>query len=228
MTTIAPAASTYCPSIGKPTMTRSARSARVTSGPDRFPAPPIPMALPNRGRAAVVVYLRAHLYGAAVGRTILDRCISTVDRADRVRLVPLRAQFDHEIATAQRLLGGLTPFGAPGRRVLRVSSTVTLAALPAGPFVREPLTRLGLLETLRTLVVAKRAMWELLAESWVADAHDINDRNSTDTDDNNDNDNDKAGSGSTRRLLLGLADQARAQEDLLEELRRAYGLAVFG
>ena len=75
-------------------------------------------------------------------------------------------------------------------------------------------------------------MWELLAESWVADAHDINDRNSTDTDDNNDkdndNDNDKAGSGSTRRLLLGLADQARAQEDLLEELRRAYGLAVFG
>ena len=184
------------------------------------------MALPNRGRAAVVVYLRAHLYGAAVGRTILDRCISTVDRADRVRLVPLRAQFDHEIATAQRLLGGLTPFGAPGRRVLRVSSTVTLAALPAGPFVREPLTRLGLLETLRTLVVAKRAMWELLAESWVADAHDINDRNSTDTDDNNDID--KAGSGSTRRLLLGLADQARAQEDLLEELRRAYGLAVFG
>ena len=211
-------------------MTRSARSPRATSGPDRFPAPPLPIAFPNRGRAAVVAYLRAHLYGASVGRTILDRCISTVDRTDRVRLVPLRAQFDDEIATAQRLLAGLTPFGVPGRRMLRVSSIVTLAALPAGPVVREPLTRLGLLEALRTLVVAKRSMWELLAESWVADAHRANVHNDNVNDDDNDNDNDNddnVSSGSTRRLLLDLADQARAQEDLLEELRRAYGLAVF-
>lgn len=220
MTTIPPAASTYTPTIGKPTMTRSARFLRATSGPDRFPAPSVPIVFPNRGKAAVVVYLRTHLYGAAVGRTILDRCISTVDRTDRVRLVPLRAQFDGEIATAQRLLSGLTPFGAPGRRMLRVSSIVTLAALPAGPVVREPLTRLGLLEALRTLVVAKRSMWELLAESWVADAHDTRVHN----DDGND---DKVDSGGTRQLLLDLADQARTQEDLLEELRRAYGLAVF-
>lgn len=194
-------------------MTRSARTTRATSGPDRFPAPPVPKAFPDRGRAALAAYLRAHLYGAAVGRTVLGRCISAVDPADRLRLLPLRAQFDHEIATARRLLGGVTPFGAPGRRLVRVSSTVALAALPAGPVVREPLTRLGLLEALRTLVVAKRAMWELLADSWVAD--DASD------------DDDKDGPDTTRRLLLDLADQARAQEDLLEELRRAYGLAVF-
>lgn len=49
-----------------------------------------------------------------------------------------------------RMLAGITPFGAPGRRMLRLSATVALA------------------------------------------------------------------------------DQARAQEELLEELRRMYGLAVFG
>lgn len=191
------------------------RSPRVISGPDRTPAPApgLPSVFPGRGRAAVASYLRAHLYGAAVGRTILDRCISTVGASDRIRLLPLRAQFDHEIATTRRLLAGITPFGTPGRRILRLSSTVALAALPAGPVVRDPLTRLGLLETLRTLVVAKRSMWELLAESRVAEQ---------------DLDNDDDEPGETRRLLLALADQACAQEELLEELRRVYGIAAFG
>lgn len=205
-----------------------ARSPRWTSGPDRFSVPRLPTVFPGRGRAALASYLRAHLYGAAVGRTILDRCISAVDAADRVRLVPLRAQFDHEIATTSRLLSGITPFGAPGRRMLRISSTVALAALPAGPVVRAPLTRLGLLETLRTLVVAKRSMWELLAESWVGDgalpAGAVGGRDQRDGDQDDD---DEVGIGATRRLLMTLADQARDQEVLLEDLRRAYGLAVF-
>lgn len=171
-----------------------------------------PRILLGRGRSAVASYLRAHLYGAAVGRTILDRCISAVDPEDRVRLVPLRAQFDAEIAATRRLLSGVSFVGAPGRRALRVSAVVALAPLPAGPFVREPLTRLGLLETLRTLVVAKRSMWELLAESWVADDNA---------------DDDTVAPGPRRSLLLELADQAQDQEVLLEELRRTYGLAVF-
>ena len=189
------------------------RPPRTTSGPDRFPASRGGAGVPVRGRVAVATYLRAHLYGASVGRSILDRCIAAVDAADRERLVPLRAEFDAEIATARRLLAGLSPWGAPGRRVVRASAVLALAGLPAGPVVREPLTRLGLLETLRTVVVSKRSMWELLAESWVTDGDD---------------DDATIGPGGIRAHCLGLADQARAQEDLLEELRRKYGLAVFG
>lgn len=194
-----------------------ARSTRSLLGPDRLPVPRPTALLPVRGRSAAANYLRAHLYGAAVGRTILDRCISAVEAADRERLIPLRAEFDLEIATARRLLAGISPWGAPGRRMVRVSATVVLAGLPVGPIVREPLTRLGLLETLRTLVVAKRSMWELLAESWIAD-----------DDDDDKNDHHPAHPGHTRTHLLELADQARTQEELLEELRRKYGLAVFG
>ncbi|GLB62453.1 hypothetical protein NCCP2495_03310 [Dietzia sp. NCCP-2495] len=173
------------------------------------------------------MYLRAHLYGAAVGRTILDRCISAVDPADRKRLAPLRAQFEGEIATTGRLLTGISPVGAPGRRIVRASATIALASLPAGPIVRDPLTRLGLLESLRTLVVAKRSMWELLAESWVADAADaaVVDARAPGPDDNDDN---TMLPGDVRSLLLALADQARSQESLLEELRRGYGLELFG
>lgn len=204
-----------------------ARLPRVTSGPDRPPAPRVHVGPPARGRVAAAVYLRAHLYGAAVGRTLLDRCITCVEPADRVRLLPLRAQFDEEIATARRLLAGVTPFGAPGRRALRVSSTVALAALPAGPVVREPMTRLALLETLRTLVVAKRSMWELLAESWVAEAGVPAAGGRRAGAGRGEDDDDEAGGGGTRLLLTGLSDQARAQAELLEELRLAYGLAVF-
>lgn len=199
-----------------------ARSHRSISGPDRFPVSRAAALLPTRGRSATAMYLRAHLYGAAVGRTILDRCISAVDPADRERLAPFRAQFEGEIATTRRLLTGISPVGAPGRRMVRASATIALAALPAGPIVRDPLTRLGLLESLRTLVVAKRSMWELLAESWVADAAVVDARAPGPDDD------DTMLPGDVRSLLLALADQARSQENLLEELRRGYGLDLFG
>lgn len=192
------------------------RSPRSTPSPVRFPDPWLPVVAPARGATAVATYLRAHLYGAAVGRSILDRCISAVEPADRVRLVPLRAEFDREIDTAAALLRRLSPWGAPGRGLLRASSVVTLAALPVGPVLRDPLARLAVLETLRTLVVAKRSMWELLAASWVAD------------DPAPGGDDDELRVHDTGRLLRGLAEQARAQEELLEQLRRAYGLAVFG
>ncbi|MBS7548954.1 hypothetical protein [Dietzia massiliensis] len=193
------------------------RSPRSTPSPVRFPDPWLPVVAPARGATAVATYLRAHLYGAAVGRSILDRCINAVEPADRVRLVPLRAEFDREIDTAAALLRRLSPWGAPGRGLLRASSVVTLAALPVGPVLRDPLARLAVLETLRTLVVAKRSMWELLAASWVAD----------DPAPGGDDD-DEFGVHDTGRLLQGLAEQARAQEELLEQLRRTYGLAVFG
>ncbi|MBM7229443.1 hypothetical protein HMPREF3086_01230 [Dietzia sp. HMSC21D01] len=192
------------------------RSPRSTPSPVRFPDPWLPVVAPARGATAVATYLRAHLYGAAVGRSILDRCISAVEPADRVRLVPLRAEFDREIDTAAALLRRLSVVGAPGRGLLRTSSAVTLAALPVGPVLRDPLARLAVLETLRTLVVAKRSMWELLAASWVAD------------DPAPGGDDDELRVHDTGRLLRGLAEQARAQEELLEQLRRAYGLAVFG
>jgi hypothetical protein len=174
----------------------------------------LPVLAPARGPTAVATYLRAHLYGAAVGRSILDRCISAVDEPDRVDLLPLRAQFDGEIETARRLLSQLTPIGTPGRRLLRASSALGLSALPVGPVLRDPLARLGILEALRTLVVAKRSMWELLADSWVADGPTVGD-------------DDEVGGPDAGRLLVGLAEQAAAQEELLERLRRTYGLAVF-
>ena len=204
-----------------------ARSHRSMSGPDRFPGSRAAALRPTRGRSATAMYLRAHLYGAAVGRTILDRCISAVDPADRARLAPLRPQFEGEIATTRHLLTGISPVGAPGRRMVRASATIALAALPAGPIVRDPLTRLGLLESLRTLVVAKKSMWELLAESWVADGDDaaVVDARAPGPDDDDD---DTMLPGDVRSLLLALADQARSQENLLEELRRGYGLELFG
>jgi hypothetical protein len=162
----------------------------------------------------VATYLRVHLYGAAVGRSLLDHCIRAVDERDRVRLLPLRAQFEEEMDTAAGLLSRLTPIGTPGRRLLRLSSGITLSVLPVGPVFSDPLSRLGVLEALRTLVVAKRSMWELLSDSWVADGP-------------SGIDDDEPGGSGTRRVLEGLADQALAQEELLEELRRTYGLAVF-
>ena len=54
------------------------------------------------------------------------------------------------------------------------------------------------------------------------------DDNSDDNcDDDDSGDADEPGGPGTGRLLLGLADQARSQEELLERLRRTYGLAVF-
>lgn len=190
------------------------RTPRSTGFPVRLPNPWLPVLAPARGPTAVAAYLRVHLYGAAVGRSILDRAITAVDPADRVRLVPLRAEFEQEMDTASRLLSQLTPLGTPGRRLLQLSSKVTLSALPVGPVLGDPLARLGVLEALRTLVVAKRSMWELLADSWVADGPQAGD-------------DDEVGHGSTGLVLLGLAEQARSQEALLEELRRTYGLAVF-
>jgi hypothetical protein len=181
--------------------------------PSRLPAPWVPVFAPARGSAAVAMYLRAHLYGAAMGRSVLDRCISAVDPGDRERLVPFRAEFEEEIATAAGLLRTLSPLGTPGRRVLRASSAVALTALPVGPVLRDPLARLAVLEALRTLVVAKRSMWELLSASWVGDGT---------------GDDDEGGAADTSRLLRDLAEQARAQEELLESLRRDYGLAAFG
>lgn len=206
------------------------RTPRSALPPVRFPAPWLPVLAPARGPAAVATYLRAHLYGAAVGRSILDRCISAVEPEDRVRLVPLRAEFEAEIATAARLLAAISPLGTPGRRLLRASSTITLSAFPVGPVVRDPLARLAVLEALRTLVVAKRSMWELLAASWVADGPSSVDGSVPGVRDDDDHyDGGGGGGGSdTGRLLLGLAEQARAQEELLEQLRRTYGLAVFG
>lgn len=192
------------------------RSRRLTGHPTRLPDPWLPVLAPARGPTAVATYLRVHLYGAAVGRSLLDRCISAVDAADRERLAPLRAEFEQEIGVASRLLSELSMVGAPGRRLLRLSSGIGLSALPVGPLINDPLARLGALETLRTLVVAKRSMWELLAASWVADRPGLSG-----------DDDDEAGSPPTRRVLRGLADQAAAQEALLEELRRTYGLAVF-
>ncbi|WP_314034177.1 hypothetical protein [Dietzia sp. CH92] len=200
------------------------RSPRSTPPPVRFPDPWVPVVAPARGATAVAAYLRAHLYGAAVGRSILDRCIRAVEPGDRERLVPLRAEFEQEIDAAAALLRRLSVFGTPGRGLLRASSVVTLSALPVGPLVRDPLARLAVLEALRTLVVAKRSMWELLAESWVAD-----DPAPVGVDRGRGGDDDDELPGSdTGRLLRGLAEQARVQEDLLEQLRRTYGLAVFG
>jgi hypothetical protein len=157
-------------------------------------------------------------------------------------LVPLRREFEEEIDTASRLLAVLSPLGTPGRRLVRWSAAVSLTALPVGPVVRDPLARLAVLEALRTLVVAKRSMWELLAASWVADGPasaagrsgaepDVSNDDNCDDDDSSDDedsgDDDEPGGPGTGRLLRGLADQARSQEDLLEQLRRTYGLAVF-
>lgn len=175
------------------------RTPRSTRSPVRLPRPWLPVLAPARGPTAVATYLRVHLYGAAVGRSLLDRAITAVDSGDRSRLVPLRAQFDQEITAASRLLSQVTPVGTPGRRLLGLSSTVVLSAVPVGPALGDPLARLAVLEALRTLVVAKRSMWDLLAESRAADP----------------------------AVLLDLAEQAAAQELLLEELRRTYGLAVF-
>ena len=68
-------------------------------------------------------------------------------------------------------------------------------------------------------------MWELLAESWVADGDDaaVVDARAPGPDDD-----DTMLPGDVRSLLLALADQARSQENLLEELRRGYGLELFG
>ena len=203
------------------------RPLRSPQTPARFPDPWVPVLAPARGSTAVATYLRTHLYGAAVGRSLLDRCISAVEAPDRAQLLPLRAQFQQEIDTAAHLLSQLSVVGTPGRRLLRYSSALTLSALPVGPVLRDPLARLGVLETLRTLVVAKRSMWELLAESWVADGSPphvvVGDGRGDD-----EGDDDEGTGPDTGRLLADLADQARAQEDLLERLRRAYGLAVFG
>lgn len=162
-----------------------------------------PYSSPMRGPAVAAAYLRTHLYGASVGRSLLDRCASAVDPADRARLLPLREQFDGEIDVARHLLSQISPVGTPGRRVLRFSSGIALTLLPVGPILVDPLTRLAALEALRTLIVAKRSMWVLLADSWVAN------------------------SGTTRETVDGLADQAIAQEELLEEMRRTYGLEAF-
>ena len=78
------------------------RTPRSAQPPVRFPDPWLPVLAPARGPTAVAMYLRAHLYGAAVGRSVLDRCISAVDPEDRVRLVPLRREFEEEIDTASR------------------------------------------------------------------------------------------------------------------------------
>lgn len=194
-----------------------------------FPDPWLPVVAPARGPTAVATYLRAHLYGASVGRSLLERCIAAVEPGDRDGLAALRAQFEQEIETASWLLARLSPFGAPGRRLLRLSSAVTLSAVPVGPVFRDPLARLGVLETLRTLVVAKRSMWELLEGSWVADVPAPPGYAAADRDDDqNDDDDDETVHSPTGLLLRGLAEQARAQEELLEGLRRAYGLAVFG
>lgn len=195
-----------------------------TSGSPDFPALPADFrlpaarpgrAVPLRGRPAVVAYLRVHLYGAAVGRSLLARCVGSVGPEDRRRLLPLRGQFDGEIEVAAQLLSRLTPFGAPGRRLLRVSSGVTLSFLPVGPGMIDPLTRLGALESLRTLVVAEKSMWLLLAD-WITSGGPATA-----------DDNVEGGDEHARSLFIGLADQAAGQEDLLEELRRAYGLAAF-
>ncbi|MCT1513826.1 hypothetical protein [Dietzia cercidiphylli] len=190
------------------------RPPRSTGFPVRLPSPWMPVLAPARGSTAVASYLRAHLYGAAVGRSLLDHCIRAVDEGDKTRLEPLRAQFEEEIDTAAGVLARLTPIGTPGRRLLRLSTGITFSVLPVGPVLSDPLTRLAVLEALRTLVVAKRSMWELLADSWVADQPSRGD-------------DDEVGGPGTRRVLLGLADQAAAQERLLEDLRRTYGLAVF-
>lgn len=168
-----------------------------------LPAPRLPYSSHARGPAVAAAYLRMHLYGAAVGRSLLDRCASAVETVDRALLIPLREQFDGEIDVASRLLFQISPVGTPGRRILRFSSGIAFTFLPVGPVLVDPLTRLGALEALRTLVVAKRSMWVLLADSWVADT------------------------GDTRELLEGLADQAIAQEELLEKMRRTYGLDAF-
>lgn len=190
------------------------RTPRSTTFPVRLPNPWLPVLAPASGPTAAATYLRAHLYGASVGRSILDQCIRAVDEPDRLRLLPLRAEFDEEMATASGLLSMLTPVGTPGRRLLRLTSGLTLSALPVGSVLSDPLARLAVLETLRTLVVAKRSMWELLADSWSADWP-------------SGGDDDEGGSDDTGRVLTGLADQAAAQERLLEGLRRTYGLAVF-
>ncbi len=160
-------------------------SPRSTSGPDRFPAARPPALPPARGRVAVAVCLRAHLYGDA------------------------------------------------GRRVVRASSTVAPTVLPAGPLVRDPLTGLGLLETSGTVVVAERAMWDLLAESWVADeksavgtARPVG--SGDPANDKDKDDDDTVTSDGNRSLLIASADQARGREELLESLRRHYGVAVSG
>src|SRR5699024_6653632 len=136
---------------------------------------------------------------------------------DRVRLVPLRREFEEEIDTAARLLAVLSPLGAPGRRLVRWSAAVSLTALPVGTVVRDPLARLAVLEALRTLVVAKRSMWELLAASWVADGPaSAAGRSGGEPDDSSDDDSgddDEPGGPGTGRLLRGLADQARSQEE---------------
>lgn len=205
------------------------RSPRPSGILTHLPDPWVPVLAPARGPTAVATYLRVHLYGAAVGRSLLDRCISAVDPGDRERLVPLRAEFGQEIAVASRLLADLSVVGTPGRRLLRLSSGLGLSALPVGPLLTDPLARLGVLEALRTLVVAKRSMWELLAESWVAERpvalEAPGDRDERDDDPNDDDDD--VGGPRAGRVLRRLAAQAGAQEELLEELRRGYGLAVF-
>lgn len=177
----------------------------------RLPIPRLPLPTPSRGPAAVAAYLRAHLYGAAVGRSLLDRCIAAAEPADRPLLEPMRAQFDDETDVARQLLSRLTRLGTPGRRLVRLSARVGLTAVPAGPLFVAPLARLGALEALRTLVVTKRSMWEILAESWVAEGAP------------------DSGDGPTARaIFLGLAEQAAQQEEVLDVLRRMYGLAAFG
>lgn len=192
------------------------------SGPDRPPVrrvpgprPWLPVLAPARGRSAVAAYLRAHLYGAAVGRSLLDRCAAAVEPADRALLLPLRDEFDDEIDVARQLLSRLSPVGTPGRRLLRLGSGVSLALLPAGPGMLDPLTRLGALEALRTLVVAKRSMWELLADSWAVEDPSPGAAGPT------------GDAPSGREILLALAERAAAQEALIDGLRRTYGLAAF-
>lgn len=203
------------------------RTPRSDDRAVHFPDPWLPVVAPARGPTAVATYLRVHLYGASVGRSLLERCIAAVDPGDRDGLVALRAQFEQEIETASWLLARLSPFGTPGRRLLRLSSAITLSAVPVGPVFRDPLARLGVLEALRTLVVAKRSMWELLESSWVADGP-LPPGHRADADLTEAEHDDDTVHSPTGLLLRGLAEQARAQEELLERLRRTYGLAVFG
>lgn len=169
----------------------------------RLPHPWLPVFAPATGRPAAAVYLRTHLYGAAVGRRLLDRCIRALDGPERVRLVPLGPEFDDEIATARRLLAGITPIGTPGRTLLGLGAGAGLRLVPAGPRLVDPLSRLALLEALRTLVVAKRSMWVLLAE-----VGHLGEENEAE--------------------LRELAHRASAQEALLESLRLEHGRRALG
>ena len=145
--------------------------------------------------ARLVLYLRAHLLGAGVGLRVAETLAADPWTEGALDHLPgeLREEIDATRSCVEVLRGrrefwylpylGATALGGTVARALRVS--------------RPPLGRLAALEAMRSMVLAKQAMWEL-GEHGALPADPLPDGMET--------------------LFAVLADRARLQVALLQDL----------